>query len=206
MLIINDLHYVKDDTIIFNHTNLTIESGKGYLLEGVNGSGKTTLLNIISGMKKGEFKNNSQNIYSIDEESTINEISYIPDNPYLFDYLSGQDNLDYLEKLFNLSHEIMYKHLEKFHLEDKLTNLVKTYSLGMKVKLFLSAMLSKNNSLFLIDESITSLDRNSQEYVFKYLNANNTTYIVVAHTELFHAKFNKIVSIANHKLEVHNYD
>ena len=180
-----------DNKIVLNAASITIESGKSYCITGANGSGKTTFLNyIITGVETKVHKDKKH----IDLLDFRRSTAFIPNNPPIFDLLTGWENIQYIRALWKIKDEDTYiqnikMYCNLFELsQEVLNNQVHTYSLGMKYKLFLISMISRNVDLLLLDEPFTALDKGSQQEIYKvlikFLKKGNSL-IFVTHIEEF---------------------
>jgi ABC-2 type transport system ATP-binding protein len=135
-------------------------------------------------------------------------LTFIPSQPYLFDYLTGNENIEYLMSLFDLEdkYETIKKNLINYSLQNSLNDKVLTYSLGMKAKLFLAVMLEKLASLLLIDELLNNIDYKAQKFTFDLLEEKakkqNLIILLTSHANLFADKQVKKIKIFNKKLEL----
>ncbi|MFX0550068.1 ATP-binding cassette domain-containing protein [Hathewaya histolytica] len=196
-----------DEKVLFNNANLTLNKREIICLIGANGSGKTTLLKILSNIIITDL-----NIEFLGKNSTIKDIirhiGYVPDKPFLYDYLTGEENIDYITNVFKENKSIFKdKVLEickKLNLYDDLNKEVRNYSLGMKHKLFLAIILSRNVDLILMDEPLTSLDTDSTKIVIKIMNdlcKNGTTILVSSHIkQIVDDLADRILCVKNSKI------
>ena len=138
--------------------NITVDFSKETtLIIGKNGSGKTTLFKILGGIIKN---------YNGKIEETDN-VSLLLDIDSLFMLKTGMENLEYFlssEELLNATLLIQY-----FEINSYVSNIVKTYSSGMKKKLMLVIAFSRNKDVILLDEPTNSLDAYSVDLLKKYL-------------------------------------
>ncbi|MCQ6565093.1 ATP-binding cassette domain-containing protein [Bacillus mycoides] len=180
-----------ENKIILQESSLVIEDGKSYCITGANGSGKTTLLNyMMTGTETKIYKNQKQ----IDLLEFKRNTAFIPNNPPIFDLLTGWENIQYIYSLWRIKDKDNYlknvkMYCDLFELsQESLNDQVHTYSLGMKYKLFLISMISRNINLLLLDEPFTALDKNSQQEIYKvlikFLERGNSL-IFVTHIEEF---------------------
>lgn len=180
-----------ENKIILQESSLVIEDGKSYCITGANGSGKTTLLNyMMTGTETKIYKNQKQ----IDLLEFKKNTAFIPNNPPIFDLLTGWENIQYISSLWRIKDKDNYLqnvqiYCDLFELSlESLNDQIYTYSLGMKYKLFLISMISRNTNLLLLDEPFTALDKNSQQEIYKvlikYLERGNSL-IFVTHIEDF---------------------
>jgi len=141
---------------ILENINLEIKSGEIFGLLGPNGAGKTTLVKIILGlMQKTSGK--------LELACEKKKIGYLPEYPYFYEYLTGEELLIFTGKLFDLNKkEILAKVQEfsqKLNLSYKdLKRRIRDYSKGMKQRLGFMQALINNPDLFFFDEPFSGLD------------------------------------------------
>ncbi len=147
-------------------TNLTLHvcSGDLYAFIGHNGAGKTTTLKAVAGIHG--FESGSITVDGIDIKKEAlackERMAYIPDNPDLFEYLTGIQYLNFVADVFGLSTEERQKRIKKlaetFEVTDALGNLISSYSHGMKQKLAIISALIHRPRLLILDEPFVGLD------------------------------------------------
>lgn len=144
--------------------NLNIKPGDLYAFIGHNGAGKTTALKCVCGIhsfQEGEISINGIDIKT-DMLSAKREIAYIPDNPDLFEYLTGIQYLNFISDVFNLSADTrklkIKKYADAFEITESLGDLISTYSHGMKQKLAIISALIHDPKLLILDEPFVGLD------------------------------------------------
>ncbi len=146
--------------------NLTIhvESGDLYAFIGHNGAGKTTTLKAMCGIHafdSGDIEVNGIDVKK-DELSAKKQLAYIPDNPDLFEYLTGIQYLNFVADVFALPADIRKERIEKyasdFEITESLGNLISSYSHGMKQKLAIISALIHTPKLLILDEPFVGLD------------------------------------------------
>ena len=144
--------------------NLAIEAGDIYAFIGHNGAGKTTTLKCvvgIHGFDKGEILINGT---SMKENPFLckQQIAYIPDNPDLYEYLTGIQYLDFIADVFEVSvadrEERVKKYADAFGITNALGDLISSYSHGMKQKLAIISALVHEPKLLILDEPFVGLD------------------------------------------------
>lgn len=176
---------------VFNKKTIHFEESSINWLQGANGVGKTTLFKVLSGLIDSQsIKVIFDNKDRIDLKNFIDSVTFIPDKPYLFEYLTGKQNIRYLISLFELGRyeDEIYKNLEHFGLNDSLYIMIKNYSLGMKIKLYLSVILEKDAKLFLIDEVLNNIDEKAQQILLEHLiimTRRGTTVVYTSHVDVF---------------------
>ncbi len=144
--------------------NLHIEAGDIYAFIGHNGAGKTTTLKCVVGIHDFEQGNIFIDGISIKENPTLckAQFAYIPDNPDLYEYLTGIQYLNFIADVFKISKEDREQRIEKYAealgITSSLGDLISTYSHGMKQKLAIISALVHNPKLLILDEPFVGLD------------------------------------------------
>jgi len=144
--------------------SLTIEPGDIYAFIGHNGAGKTTTLKCIAGIQgfdSGEIRINGIDI----KENPLDckkSLAYIPDNPDLYEYLTGIQYLNFIADVFQVEaaarQERIRRYADEFEITPSLGDLISTYSHGMKQKLAVISALVHQPKLLLLDEPFVGLD------------------------------------------------
>lgn len=141
-----------------------IEPGDIYAFIGHNGAGKTTTLKCIAGIhgfEAGEIIIDGINIRE-DPIGCKRRFAYIPDNPDLYEYLTGVQYLNFIADIFQVGasdrKECIQKYAELFEITQSLGDLISTYSHGMKQKLALISALVHEPKLLILDEPFVGLD------------------------------------------------
>lgn len=157
------LEYIKGKRVISN-LNLSVKEGDIYAFVGKNGVGKTTTIKSIVGINHITDGDITLDKVSILEEPLKYKkmIAYIPDNPILYEHLTGIQYLDFIADIYELTYkereEAIKKYANKFELFDDLNDLIGSYSHGMKQKLVLIAAFMHNPKLYVLDEPFVGLD------------------------------------------------
>ncbi len=147
-----------------DNLSLSVMPGEIHGFIGHNGAGKTTTIRAVVGVmdfNEGEIL--------IDGHSAKAEpvkckllTAYIPDNPDLYDYITGIQYLNYMADMFSVSRghreERIKKYAELFGITDSLGDLVSSYSHGMKQKLALIGAFLHEPKLLVLDEPFVGLD------------------------------------------------
>lgn len=144
--------------------SLHIKPGEIYGFIGHNGAGKTTTLKSVVGIlqfDRGEILIDGKSIQT-DPLACKREIAYIPDNPDLYDYMSGIKFLNFIADIFKVSvadrKERIRKYSELFELTADLAQPIAAYSHGMKQKLAIIAAWLHCPKLIIMDEPFVGLD------------------------------------------------
>ena len=165
MLTINHLtkHY-KGSSKGVTDLSLHVAPGDLYAFIGHNGAGKTTTLKAITGIHdfdKGEIIINGIDLRA-DPLACKRAFAYIPDNPDLYEYLTGIQYLNFIADVFEVSaqerNERIAKYADAYELTASLGDLVSSYSHGMKQKLAIISALVHQPKLLILDEPFVGLD------------------------------------------------
>jgi len=144
--------------------NLTIENGDIYGFIGHNGAGKTTLLKSIAGIidfEKGDALVDGHSIKREPMEAKM-DMAYIPDNPDVYESLTGMQYVDFMADVFNVEDEkrktLLNKYADMFEMNDVMGNPIQSYSHGMKQKIVIMGALIHEPKVMLLDEPFVGLD------------------------------------------------
>ena len=164
MLRIEHLTKIYGEKHAVDDLSLHIKSGEIYGFIGHNGAGKTTTLKAccsILNFDGGEIYIDGVSIKA-DPIGCKKKIAYIPDNPDLYEYLSGIKYLDFIADIYQISQEErtdkIKKYSDMFSLTSDLAQPISAYSHGMKQKLALISALIHSPKLILMDEPFVGLD------------------------------------------------
>ena len=164
MLRIENLTKVYGQHKAVDSLSLHIAPGEIYGFIGHNGAVKTTTLKACCGILRfddGEIYINGK---SIKEEPVAckRDIAYIPDNPDLYEFLSGIKYLNFIADIFGVSkherEERINKYADMFELTGDLAQPISAYSHGMKQKLAIISALIHSPKLLIMDEPFVGLD------------------------------------------------
>ena len=145
--------------------NLSLEVKKGeiYGFVGHNGAGKSTTIKAIVGalgFDKGDIYIDGKSIKD-DSIGAKKDIAYIPDNPDIYEYLTGIQYINFVCDVYGVGEErnnLISRYAEDFQIQDNLGDLISTYSHGMKQKLVLISALVHSPKLLVLDEPFVGLD------------------------------------------------
>ena len=143
---------------------LHIAPGEIYGFIGHNGAGKTTTLKAVVGIlpfEEGEITINGTPIKA-DPLTCKRQLAYIPDNPDLYDYMTGSKYLNFIADIFGVGaeerQERIRKYADLFELTDDLAQPIAAYSHGMKQKLAIISAWLHQPKLIIMDEPFVGLD------------------------------------------------
>lgn len=147
-----------------DNLSLQICSGEIYGFIGHNGAGKTTTIKSCCGILKIESGEIFVNGISLKENPLECKkiMAYIPDNPDLYEYMTGLQYLTFIADIFGIEakkrEENIYKYSDSFELTANLSQYISEYSHGMKQKLAIISALIHEPKLIIMDEPFVGLD------------------------------------------------
>ena len=164
MLRIENLTKKYGNKVAVDNISLHIESGEIYGFIGHNGAGKTTTIKAAIGILDFD----QGNIY-IDGKSIKSKpleckkiMAYIPDNPDLYEYMTGIQYLNFISEIYKVNSENRKQRIKKyaqlFDIEKDLNESISSYSHGMKQKLAIISAWVHNPKLVIMDEPFVGLD------------------------------------------------
>ncbi len=144
--------------------SLHIQKGEIYGFIGHNGAGKTTTLKACSGILPFDIGDIYIDGISIKDKpiECKRMIAYIPDNPDLYEFMTGIQFLNFIADVFEVDSDIRKERIRKyandFEIEDALAQPIASYSHGMKQKLAIISALIHEPKLLIMDEPFVGLD------------------------------------------------
>ena len=147
-----------------DNVSLTVESGDIYGFIGHNGAGKSTTIRAVVGVldfTEGEIFIDGHSVK--DEPIECKRVTaYIPDNPDLYENLTGMQYLNFVADVFGIGaaerEEIIRKYADMFEITDSLGDMISSYSHGMKQKVAIISALIHDPKLMVLDEPFVGLD------------------------------------------------
>jgi len=173
--------------------DLTLHIAKGELFAflGPNGAGKTTTIKILTGLLKpttGEVSISGLDV-SRDYLEVKSRISYIPEQPYLYDKLTGREFLNFVGQLQGMAHDRLAERIahfgDIFEYNEYIDELCESYSHGMKQKVVITAAFMHEPEVIVIDEPMVGLDPKSARLVkdlFRNTINRGCTILMSTHT------------------------
>jgi ABC-2 type transport system ATP-binding protein len=180
----------KGEVRALNDLNLQIRTGELYGLLGPNGAGKTTMINILCGLNSAT--SGSATVGGFDVSKELDRIKQIigvcPQEPALFPYLSGRQNLQLFGDLHTVPkkelHQRIHDLLEKIGLLGDANRPVRTYSGGMIRRINTLIALVNDPVIIFLDEPTVAMDPQSRHAVWdfiKELKVRGKTVILTTH-------------------------
>ena len=146
---------------ILKNVSLEVQQGDILGFIGPNGAGKTTTIKLILGLQKinsGEVKINGYDIKN-EFEKAIEKVGTIVENPDLYMYMSGLENLKIISRLYkNVDEKRIDEVIKLVGLENRIKDKVSKYSLGMRQRLGIAQAILHKPNLLILDEPTNGLD------------------------------------------------
>lgn len=165
MLVINNLtKKFKGGKKAVDNLSLVANDGDIFGFIGHNGAGKTTTIRCVVGaldFEEGEILINSKDINKLPVECK-QELAYIPDNPDLYEHLTGIQFLSFISNIYGVNDVVRKERIAKysgmFEITSNLGDIISSYSHGMKQKLAIISALVHSPKLLVLDEPFVGLD------------------------------------------------
>ena len=168
--------------LALDNVDLTIESGRIIGLLGPNGSGKTTFIKIINGLLQPTSGRVLINGFEPGVE-TKKQVAFLPDNSYLNSWMTVEQIVDMFTDFYeDFRPKLAYEMLERLGI--KPTAKLKNLSKGNKEKVCLILVMSRNASLYVLDEPIAGVDPATRDYVISTIINNynpNASVLISTH-------------------------
>lgn len=207
MIEINNLNHIySDGKIGVKDINLRIEDGDIYGFVGPNGAGKSTTIKSIVGILPFSSGNILINGIDVKRDSlkTKSLIAYIPDNPDLYEGLTGAQYLNFIADVYGVDNsrkELIDKYSNLFGISNDLGKMIKAYSHGMRQKLAIIAALVHKPKVLIMDEPFVGLDPQATfevKNILKDLASEGCSIFFSSHVlEVVEKLCNKVAIIKN---------
>ncbi len=171
--------------------DLSVAKGELLALLGHNGAGKTTTIKMLVGLlrpSEGKVQVGPYTVVDHPREAS-SLIGYVPDQPFLYDKLSGREFLSFVAEMYGLttveSREAVEREAERFQLTGFLDQLTESYSHGMRQRTVFAAALIHQPEVLVVDEPMVGLDPHSIRLVKDLLQAyteQGKTVLMSTHT------------------------
>ncbi|PFR33024.1 ABC transporter ATP-binding protein [Bacillus cereus] len=173
---------------LVENISFDVKQGEVFGFLGPNGAGKTTTIRMLVGLIKATEGEITIGGYHIKEDfqKAMRQIGSIVENPELYTYLTGWENLkQFARMLGGISDERILEIAKMVHLDERIHDKVKTYSLGMKQRLGIAQALLGNPKLLILDEPTNGLDpagiREMREFIHKLVKEENMSVFISSH-------------------------
>lgn len=154
-----------------NQLNLKLSSGQVFAFLGPNGAGKTTTIKMMVGLLQPTVGDVVICGHNMKTEYLQGKrcLAYVPDQPYLYDKLSGREQLDFVGRMYDMPQPEIEKRIAElcdlFELHEYVDDLCENYSHGMKQRIVFSSALLHSPEAMIIDEPMVGLDPKSSRIV-----------------------------------------
>lgn len=173
---------------ILKDVSIEVESGDILGFIGPNGAGKTTTIKLILGLQSITSGKVEINGYDITKNFTkaIEKVGAIVENPDLYMYMSGYDNLKLIANLYsNVSKERIDEVIKLVKLENRINDKVSKYSLGMRQRLGIAQAILHRPNLLILDEPTNGLDpegiKEIRELLKRLATKENMAVLISSH-------------------------
>lgn len=160
VLEVNDVKKRLGKRDIIKGLSFEVKEGEVFGFLGPNGAGKTTTIRMLVGLiapNSGSIVIDGHDI-SKEREKALKAVGAVVENPELYTYLSGRENLMQIARVRKIDKQYVDKIIELVGLKGRIDDKVKKYSLGMKQRLGLAASLITKPKLLILDEPTNGLD------------------------------------------------
>jgi len=176
LLEINGLSKIFGTFAAVDNISLQLHPGEIFGFLGPNGAGKTTTIKMIAGLLQptsGTITICGRDVAAKPEECK-NITGYIPDRPFLYEKLTGNEYLGFIASLYNMSTDpapAAEEYLSLFDLTDWQDHLIESYSHGMRQKLIMTSIFMLGQPFIVVDEPMVGLDPKSARIVKELFRA-----------------------------------
>lgn len=193
------------DLVALTPLDLSIKTGTRVCLVGANGSGKTTFLRLASGLLEksdGVIEIAGNDAGSIDARAIV---SYLPDEPVLYDDLSVREHLEYLGPLYGAENwqERSEELMEKLGIAHRADDLPSGFSRGLRQKTSLAIGFLRPFDVLLIDEPFVGLDEPGRNALLDLLQESSdrgATVVIASHQLDLLESSDRCVALAEGKI------
>lgn len=171
--------------------DLKIEAGELFAFLGPNGAGKTTTIKLIAGLLRptsGTITVGGHDIVR-EPEAAKSLMAYVPDQPFLYEKLTGREFLLFVAELYGMTREAAEAKIEvlaeRFGFAEYMDELCEGYSHGMRQRVVVGSALIHDPKAFLIDEPFVGLDPRSARTLkdsLRELASNDACVFLSTHT------------------------
>jgi ABC-2 type transport system ATP-binding protein len=151
--------------------SLRVDSGEVFAFLGPNGAGKTTTIKMMVGLLQptsGALRICGHDVVTAHRQAS-GCIGYVPDEPHLYDKLTGRETLEFVAQMYGQSRNEMQKNVAEqistFELGEFVDQLTENYSHGMKQRTVFAAALVHHPPVLIVDEPMVGLDPRSMRLV-----------------------------------------
>ena len=191
MIEITDVTKQYGPKVAVKDLNLVVPAGELFAFLGPNGAGKTTTIKMLCGLlfpTTGTVRVGGFDLKAHGDQARA-VISYVPDQPFLYEKLTGREFLQFTADLYGMpparTRKKMAEVIELFHLDDFVDDLTERYSHGMRQRTVFAAAIIHEPQLLIADEPTVGLDPKSireLKTLLRRLAAEGMTVFLSTHT------------------------
>lgn len=196
--------------VAVENLSLNIRRGELFAFLGPNGAGKTTTIKMIVGLLQPNQGRVMVCGYAIGVNGLAAkaQIAYVPDQPFLYEKLTGREFLYFVAEMYGLSarrrDDILARLLDRLDAQEFLDQLTESYSHGMKQRVVLAAALLHEPAVLVIDEPMVGLDprtiRAVKNLFVEHTRAGGTVFMSTHTLDIAEAVADRIAIIQHGKL------
>jgi len=171
--------------------DLVVPVGELFAFLGPNGAGKTTTIKMMVGLLRPSAGTIQLSGYDVvrEQRDASRVLGYIPDEPYLYDKLTGREFLEFVAEMYGIAAPVAAERIAReiaaFELAEFVDYLTETYSHGMKQRIVFAASMLHDPEILVIDEPMVGLDPRSARLAKDLLRRKadgGTTIFMSTHT------------------------
>ena len=185
---IDQLSKVIGKKTIIDNISLEVQPGEVFGFLGPNGAGKTTTIRMIVGLIKPTKGTVSICGYNVERQfvQAMNQIGAIVENPELYKFLSGRENLEVFARMLpGVDAKRIQEVIDLVDLTARIDDKVKTYSLGMRQRLGIAQAMLNNPRVLILDEPTNGLDpmgiRDLRLFIRRLVEETGLSVLVSSH-------------------------
>ncbi|MBS0211503.1 MAG: ABC transporter ATP-binding protein [Planctomycetes bacterium] len=171
MIELHDVTRTFGRKIAVNQLTLSVPRGELFAFLGENGAGKTTTIKMLVGLLRpnsGIVRVCGLNVFDADRAAS-RLMAYVPDEPHLYDKLSGREFLRFIAGMYGMSDAEARRRadeqIERLELNEYVDELCESYSHGTKQRLVIGAAMLHDPAVMVVDEPMVGLDPRSARVV-----------------------------------------
>lgn len=152
-----------------NQLDLTVRAGELFAFLGPNGAGKTTTIKMVCGLLRPTSGEVRVGGFPAASPQARQLIAYVPDQPYLYEKLTGREFLRFVVEMYGLDPRAANRRIgeliDVFEMNDYVDELCQNYSHGMKQRVVFASALVHDPKVLIVDEPLVGLDPRSARIV-----------------------------------------
>jgi ABC-2 type transport system ATP-binding protein len=149
--------------------DLSVRAGELFAFLGPNGAGKTTTIKMVCGLLAPTSGVVRVGGHAASRQEARQLLAYVPDQPYLYEKLTGREFLRFVVEMYGLDHKYAERRIaeliETFEMSDYVDELCENYSQGMKQRIVFASALVHEPRVLIVDEPLVGLDPRSARIV-----------------------------------------